>query len=93
MKTPAQNWIEYLEFVYEKLLEEGDETERKRAFFAGSEAVFRLLESCDKESIRLALDALREYREANKAAAMETMSPEDRLIAEVERKSALGEIQ
>ena len=93
MITPQQNWIDYLEFVYENLLEESDETERKRAFFAGSEAIFRLMENCDRESIRLALDALREYREANKAAAMETMSPEDRLIAEVERKSALGEIQ
>ena len=93
MKTPIDSWNEYRNFVYASELEEGDEQERQRAFFAGSEAVFRLMESCDGFSVLDAMRSMREYREANKAAAMETMSPEDRLIAEVERKSALGEIQ
>ena len=93
MKTPTESWNEYRDFVYEAELEEGDENERMRAFFAGAESVFKLLESLVGGPIFKRIGPLQQYREANKAAAMETMPPEDRLIEEIERKSALGEIE
>ena len=93
MKTPFESWQDYRDFVYAAELEEGDENHCKRAFFAGAESVFKLLESLDGMTIRESIGPLQEYREANKAEAMKTMPPEDRLIAEIERKSALGEIQ
>ncbi len=71
----------------------GGEQERKRAFFAGSEAIFKLLESLDGMTINKTIEPLQRYRELNKQAAMETIPPEDRLIEEIERKSALGEIE
>ena len=93
MKTPSESWNEYRDFVYAAELSEGDENERMRAFFAGAESVFKLLESLDGMPITETIGPLQGYREANKAAAMETMPPEDRLIAEIELKSALGEIE
>ena len=93
MKTPLQSWLEYRDFVYSMELPEGDEKERQRAFYAGAESVFKLLESLDGTPIVDTIEPLQGYREANKQAAMGTISPEDRLIAEIERKSALGEIE
>ena len=93
MKTPIESWQDYRDFVYAAELDESYENERKRAFFAGAESVFKLLESLDGMSITETIGPLQEYRETNKAEAMKTMPPEDRLIAEIECKSALGEIQ
>ena len=90
MKTPFESWEEYRDFVYAADLEEGDENEQMRAFFAGAESVFKMLESLDGMSIT---ETMKGYREANKAEAMKMIPPEDRLIAEIECKSALGEIQ
>ena len=93
MKTPVEMWEEYRDFVYFIELSESDENERKRSFFAGAESVFKLLESLDGVPIFETIAPLQQYREANKEAAMETMPPEDRLIVEIEGKSALGEIE
>jgi hypothetical protein len=88
MKTPAEMWEQYRDFVYEAELPEGEENERKQAFFAGAESVFKVLE----DGWIWTPEALQQYREAIKAAALETLPPEDRLIIELEQKSALGEI-
>lgn len=76
--------MEYCDFVYGEQLPEEDL--RKQAFHAGAESVFKFLEDVNVPII----GPLQSYREANRAASM---SPEDRLIAEIEQKSALGEIE
>ena len=93
MKTPEESWEEYRDFVYSMELPEGDENERKRAFFAGAESVFKLMETLDGMSMKVMFASLQRYRDANARAATETIPPEDRLIEEIERKSALGEIE
>lgn len=84
VKSPLHRWMEYCDFVGGAQLPAGDE--RQLAFHAGAESVFKFLEEVDVPII----GPLAAYREANRAAAM---SPEDRLIAEIEAKTALGEIE
>ena len=77
MNTPEQAWESYREFVYENTtLTSVEEHNCQQAFYAGSEAVFKILaDSLDlhpNEIFRI----MQRYREMNRTAAMETV-PDD----------------
>ena len=55
---------------------ESVEFEAKRSFFAGSEAMFKIMDSLSGLKTNHALRLLSEYREMNRTAAMETV-PDD----------------
>ena len=78
MNTPTELWEKYREMVFEGDLTDQQDFECKRAFFAGSEAVFKLLEDCTKSNLRPSqtFQSINTYRNLNRAAAMETI-PDD----------------
>lgn len=76
--TPSELWEDYKAFVFDDSLTESQECECKRAFFAGSEVVFKLLDECGKSNLRPSqtYQAINTYRNMNRVAAMETV-PDD----------------
>ena len=77
MTTPEEVWESYRNFICEEEGSIGDanvEYEAKRAFFAGSEAVFKMLSDSFDLHPKEAFKRLRDYREMNRAAAMDTIS-------------------
>ena len=68
MKTPARLWNEHRDMVYKSdgPLMESVEFEAKRSFFAGSEAMFKIMDSLSGLKTNHALRLLSEYREMNR---------------------------
>ena len=80
MNTPDEFWEHYKAFVFDDSLTEQQEFECRRAFFAGSEAVFKVIEHLsevvDEEKV---YQMLFRYRETNRDAAMETVPDEEEI--------------
>ena len=91
MKTPFKHWTAYRDSLYSKsYLEQEQEDQLAMAFFAGMLATFNAAtESLDSADNMVA------YYDEIKDAALDVVNraKAEALIEEIERKSALGEIQ
>lgn len=79
MITPEEVWASYRNYICEDEGSIGDvnvEFEARRAFYAGSEAVFKMLADSFDLHPNEAFKRLKEYREMNRVAAMDTL-PDD----------------
>lgn len=79
MTTPQEVWQSYRNYICEEEGSIGDdnvEYEAERAFYAGSEAVFKMLADSFDLHPKEAFTRLREYREMNRERAMEIL-PDD----------------